>query len=207
MQAGRSIPVLILIILLLIPFHRVITGNGYITGIDSFLQYVEPYASHFPNAKTGAATFACDQDGLLQTVPSKYFTRQQLKEGRIPLWNPYIFCGTPHQADMYSQVFSITDTPLLYIMSIDAALTVAAILKLLILGLGMYLIARRFAIRWEFAIIPAIVMVFNFQQMLWLEIPAFLSTSLYLPWMFLAWDKFLVSKNSTGCSCAHYSAD
>ncbi len=194
MRLPRGIPIIILFILILIPFHRVITRHGYLTGIDSYLPYVEPFASAFPDAGAGPGTFACRRDGLLQTVPSKYFTQQQLKEGRLPLWNPYIFCGTPHQADMYSQVFAITDTPLLYFMSVDAALTVAAILKLLILALGMYLVARRFAIRWEFACISAIAMVFNFQQMQWLEIPAFLSTSLYLPWMFLAWDKFLSSK-------------
>jgi len=95
---------------------------------------------------------------------------------------------------MYSQLFAITDTPFLYFMSIDAALTIATLLKLILLGLGMYFVARRFNIRWEFACISAIIMVFNFQQMQWLEIPAFLSTALYLPWMFLAWDKFLTSR-------------
>ena len=194
MQIRLGIPILILIILLLIPFHRVLTGHAYLTGTDSFLPYVEPYASKFPDARTGPGTFACRRDGLLQTIPSKYFTQQQLRAGRLPLWNPYIFCGTPHQADMYSQLFALTDTPFLFFLSVDAALTAATLLKLLLLGIGIYLVARRFNIRWEFACISAIIMVFNFQQMQWLEIPAFLSTSLYLPWMFLAWDKFLTTK-------------
>jgi hypothetical protein len=194
MQIRRGIPILILIILLLIPFHRVLTGRAYLTSVDSFLPYVEPYASKFPDARTGPGTFACRRDGLLQTIPSKHFTQENLRNGRFPLWNPYIFCGTPHQADMYSQLFAVTDTPFLYFMSVDAALTVATLLKLLLLGLGMYFVAQRFNIRWEFACISAIIIVFNFQQMQWLEIPAFLSTSLYLPWIFLAWDKFLTTK-------------
>lgn len=191
MRKIRGIPYIILAILLLLPFNRVFAGGGYLTGIDSYVPYVEPFASQFPDARPGPWTFAVRKDSLTQTIPSKHFTQSELHAGRLPLWNPYIFCGTPHQADMYSQVFSITDTPFLYFMSVDAALTVASILKLLLLGLGMFLLARRFGIRWEFACIASIAMCLNFQQLHWLIIPAFLSTVLYLPWMFLAWDKYL----------------
>ncbi len=191
MRNLRGIPYIILAILLLLPFHRVVAGGGYLTGIDSYVPSVQPFASQFPDARPGPWLFSARMDGLAQTIPSKSFTQEELKAGRIPHWNPYIFCGTPHQADMYSQVFSITDTPFLYFMSVDAALTVASILKLLLLSLGMFLLARRFGIRWEFACISSIAMCMNFQQLHWLIIPAFLSTVLYLPWMFLAWDKYM----------------
>jgi len=196
MRNNRGIPYIILAILLLLPFHRVFAGGGYLTGIDSYIPYVEPFASQFPDARPGPWLFSVRKDGLTQTIPSKHFTQEEIKAGRIPHWNPYIFCGTPHQADMYSQVFSITDTPFLYFMSVDAALTVASILKLLLLGLGMFLLARRFGIRWEFACMASIAMCLNFQQLNWLIIPAFLSTILYLPWMFLAWDKYLRGEGS-----------
>ena len=174
MKLTRGIPYLILAILLLLPFHRVLTGGGYLTATDSYLPHIEPFASEFPDAGASPWIFAMRKDGLTQTIPSKRFTQEQLRDGRLPLWNPYIFCGTPHQADMYSQVFAPTDTPFLYIMSVDAALTVTTILKLLLLGIGMYLLARRFGARWELACIASIAMCFNFQQLHWLIIPSFL---------------------------------
>lgn len=191
MKLTRGIPYLILAILLLLPFHRVLTGGGYLTATDSYLPHIEPFASKFPDVGPSPSVFAMRKDGLTQTIPSKRFTREQLRDGRLPLWNPYIFCGTPHQADMYSQVFALTDTPFLYIMSVDAALTVTTILKLLLLGFGMFLLARRFGARWELACIASIAMCFNFQQLHWLIVPSFLSTVLYLPWIFLAWDNYL----------------
>ncbi len=191
MKVPRGIPLIILAILLLIPFHRVFLYGEYLTGTDANIPLVEPFVSEFPNIGNKPWEFALRQDGFLQTLPGKYFTQQQLKDGEIPLWNPYIFCGTPHEADMYSQLFAITDTPFLYFMSVDAALTVATILKILLLGFGMYFVARRLGIRWELACISSLVMCFSFQQTQWFEVPAFLSTMLYLPWMFLAWDKYL----------------
>ena len=45
-------------------------------------------------------------DVIDQIYPWKYFTIQSLKNGQIPLWNPYSFAGNPHIANFQSAVFS-----------------------------------------------------------------------------------------------------
>ena len=49
---------------------------------------------------------------LLETVdyvqywgPASQFTADAVREGRVPLWDPYIGLGRPHLADMQNEVF------------------------------------------------------------------------------------------------------
>lgn len=37
--------------------------------------------------------------------PTYYFAAESLKQGQIPLWNPYLYAGAPHIADIQSGVF------------------------------------------------------------------------------------------------------
>src|SRR3989344_7176291 len=45
-------------------------------------------------------------DVITQIYPWKHFTIETLKNGQIPLWNPYSFSGTPHLANYQSAVLS-----------------------------------------------------------------------------------------------------
>src|SRR5258706_8310785 len=45
-------------------------------------------------------------DVITQIYPWKKLTIDTWKLGQIPLWNPYSFSGTPHEANYQSAVFS-----------------------------------------------------------------------------------------------------
>ena len=44
-------------------------------------------------------------DTLEYVFPEKWFNVESYQNGRIPLWNPYIACGTPHVANLQSAAF------------------------------------------------------------------------------------------------------
>src|SRR5687767_3554434 len=45
-----------------------------------------------------------DSDALAAFGPWREFTRQNLQNGTLPLWNPHVFCGMPFLANGQSAV-------------------------------------------------------------------------------------------------------
>ena len=119
-------------IFIILLFLIVISGKHF-TLLDAILTQHEPFRTDFngPLTQPGLVHIS---DNVTQIIPGKLFTQEQLQAGRMPLWNPRIFCGMPHMADLHSQVFSITDTPFLLFMPVDDALGAAALLKLILAG-------------------------------------------------------------------------
>src|ERR1041384_3043581 len=49
--------------------------------------------------------FPAFADTLEYVYPEKWFNVEAFRQGRIPLWNPWIACGTPHVANWQSAFF------------------------------------------------------------------------------------------------------
>ncbi|MCZ6690968.1 MAG: YfhO family protein [Planctomycetota bacterium] len=60
-------------------------------------------------------------DGVIQVYPWYGFARDEIRSGRLPLWNPYASCGLPHAANPVTAVFSPFSIPL-WIFSFPVAL-------------------------------------------------------------------------------------
>ncbi len=172
-----------LIFLLMVP-------GRHFTLLDSILTQHEPFRTEYngPLTQPGLVHIS---DNVTQIIPGKLFTQKELKEGRIPLWNPEIFCGMPHMADLHSQVFSITDTPFLMLMDVDDALGAAALLKVLLAGYFMFLLCRHLWLDIRLSLAAGTLYALSSFSLGWLYFPSFLSTTLYYPLGLLLWDKFL----------------
>src|SRR3989344_5254814 len=81
-------------------------------------------------------------DNLTINVPSKVFLASELKQGRLPLWNPYIFSGSPYLADINLGIFYPLNV-LYLLLTPFRALTVGVILSYGVSLFGAYLLARR----------------------------------------------------------------
>ena len=66
----------------------------------------------------------------------------QLAEGRLPLWNPYQFCGYPFVASMQSAIF-YPPNALFLIFPVDRAFAISALLHLVLAGAFAYTTALR----------------------------------------------------------------
>ncbi|MGC9327261.1 MAG: hypothetical protein ACP5I1_06485 [Candidatus Hinthialibacter sp.] len=47
----------------------------------------------------------CGGDMINQFVPWREFALQEIKQGRFPIWNPYVFCGAPFAANIQTSLF------------------------------------------------------------------------------------------------------
>lgn len=93
-------------------------------------------------------------DPAVEMQPWLMFNRDELRAGRIPLWNPYNGNGVPHLANMQSAVFSPFSLPF-YLTSFRFALVATAFAKLFALGFFAYLFLRAIGLSFWPALISA----------------------------------------------------
>jgi hypothetical protein len=178
--------IFIFVVLILI----VVISGRHFTLLDAIITQHEPFRTDF-NGPLTQPGFVHISDNVTQIIPGKLFTQEELKAGRLPLWNPHIFCGMPHIADLHSQVFSITDTPFLLLMPVDDALGAAALLKLALAGYFMYLFCRHLWIDRRLSLAAGALYAMSSFTLAWLHFPSFLSTTLYYPLGLMLWDTYL----------------
>ena len=128
-------------------------------------------------------------DPVLQFQPWLEFNRSMLRQGRLPLWNPYAGCGAPHLANGQSAVFDPFHL-LAYVGTVPRALGWMAAGRLWVAGLGMFLLARRWGAggwgRW----FAGLVYPFCGFLIVWLLYPV-TPVAIWLPWLLLTSDRVI----------------
>jgi hypothetical protein len=130
---------LFLLLAVSIAFWPVLYGGRVLSPADRIYDFAFFRASA-PPGHTGGANPALS-DPLLKFVPWRATIRDTLRQGRLPLWNPYIYAGTPLLANAESAVlYPIHLLGLL--LSDNVAPTATAVFHVVLAGLGMYLYSR-----------------------------------------------------------------
>ena len=109
-------------------------------------------------------------DAVVQMQPWLMFNREELRAGRIPLWNPYNGDGCPHVANYQSAVFSPFSAPF-YVLGMRAALIVSAFLKLWVLGFFTFLFLKELRAKQIPALIGATAFMFSGHNIVLLSFP------------------------------------
>src|SRR3989338_6000448 len=81
-------------------------------------------------------------DPVLQTYPWREFAIDEIKHGRLPLWNPYTFSGTPLFANIQSAVLNPFNI-FLFIFPFLVGWVILIVLQPLLGGLFFFLYARK----------------------------------------------------------------
>ncbi len=81
-------------------------------------------------------------DAVVQYYPWRHFAHESLRAGEIPLWNPHQLRGTPFLANGQSALL-YPPNALFWLMPVDRAFGVGALLHFWLAGLGAYAFARR----------------------------------------------------------------
>ncbi|MEO6809367.1 MAG: hypothetical protein ABI353_09685 [Isosphaeraceae bacterium] len=126
-------------------------------------------------------------DPVLQFQPWLEFSRSMLRKGRLPLWNSLVGCGAPHLANGQSAVFDPFHL-IAYLGRLPDALAWMAAARLWVAGLGMFLLAKGWALgRWGrwFA---GLAFPFCGFLIVWLQFPV-TSVAVWFPWLLLATDR------------------
>jgi hypothetical protein len=128
-------------------------------------------------------------DWIRYTHPAWELAHQELSEGRLPLWDPYVFCGHDHAGSVQPAVFSP-------IRSAFGLLPPATGLSLYVLfhaclgaaGAALFLRGRRSSI--SAAVTGAVVLTLSGYLLAKLGQPTTLATSAWLPWLLWGADRW-----------------
>lgn len=128
-------------------------------------------------------------DPLQQYYPWRLFAGRSLQEGHLPLWNPYMLCGTPFLANLLSAV--LYPPNLLFTMvPVGKGFGYSALLHLTLVGWGMFFFLREIGLRRGPAGVGAAAFTFNGFFVAWLEYPnVSLWVGSWLPWALFLWER------------------
>lgn len=132
-------------------------------------------------------------DVVDQIYPWKKFAIDSLKNGEIPLWNPYSFSGTPHLANYQSSTFSITNL-FYFIFDFKNAWSLAVIIQPLLAGLFTYIFIRSLKLSREAGIISAISFMFSGFVVTWMTYTTLALAISFLPLALFSIEKYMSDK-------------
>lgn len=116
--------------------------------------------------------------------PSFHYGFGRLREGELPLWNPWQYCGAPYLADPANGVFQPLNALFLFLAT-ERAMAVHAFLGLFLMGLFFVLCARAFDVHWVPAFFGAIAYAFSGASASIMSRPDQLNAMVWFP--FLVW--------------------
>lgn len=131
-------------------------------------------------------------DPALNVYPLQAAAARKLKQGRVPLWESGICAGFPLLADNTSFPLSPFRLALLW-LPFPAAFAIGAIAQYLVLGLGVYHLARQLGQSREAAGLASLVVCLSETCVVWMEFQFWLGAACWVPWMTLFMMRFLRS--------------
>jgi hypothetical protein len=128
-------------------------------------------------------------DSLQQYYPRRVYMQEALRGGWLPLWNPYMYGGTPF---LGSQQGAVLYPPAWVLSLLPAELQFgwSALFHLSLAALGSYLFFRRLSLRPVAAAVGAVAFAFNGFVIVWLAYPNVTQWTLcWLPLVFYLWER------------------
>ena len=173
-------PLFFALLSILFLWRSFFTGDVFLPA--GLLGHVAPYKSVIP-ADAIPLWNPLRWDAVAQFYPWRLFAAQSLRNGILPLWNPYQFCGTPFVANSQSAVFYPPNL-LFALFPTMRAFAVSAAFHLTLCGWFTYLLLRRLNCGEGAALLGGTVFAFSAWQIQWLQLPTFLATSCWIPLIF-----------------------
>ena len=170
-------PLFFLLLAALFLWRSTFTGDVFLPA--NLLGHIAPWTAAIPHDNLPPWN-PLRWDGIAQFYPWRNFAHDSLRNGTIPLWNPFQFCGTPFVANSQSAVFYPPNL-LFTLLPTARAFGVSALLHLTLCGWFTYLFMRRIGCGEMGALLAGIVFAFSNWQVQWLQLPTFLATSCWFP--------------------------
>ncbi len=124
-------------------------------------------------------------DVVNYVYPIKTFLAETVRDGRLPLWNPYEFTGYPFTYNTQAGPFYPL-TLLYYFLPAVTAVDLTIILQMWLGAWFMYLYLRRIRLRRVAALAGAVLFTFNGLMVGWLEWQVVQAAVIWLPAQFYA---------------------
>lgn len=183
------------ILITLIFFHKIFLGliplpsdlivGAYYPWLDyKWPGYVISVPIHNPKLSDAVSIF----------YPLKTLAAESLKNGQLPLWNPYMFGGYPLYASV--QLGLLFPTMIFYLLfSSPIAWTIQVMFQPFLASFFMYLFLRYLKLSILPSIFGSITYGFGGFSLIWMQWNTQCTTSLFLPILILIEDKYLTSRS------------
>ncbi|MBI4744388.1 MAG: YfhO family protein [Actinobacteria bacterium] len=178
---GKIQAAVFLLLLTLVFFWKVVFLGKALSPADLIYNFYPWSAYPFKGFIRPSNPLLSDQ--VLQFYPWMKYSVSLIKEGILPLWNPYSASGTPFIAN-YQSAFFYPFNVIFYLIPIKYAFGIAAIVKLFIAGFSMYLLAGEFSVSKTGALFSAVVFMFSGFLVVWVG-PPITNAAIWLPLVFL----------------------
>jgi hypothetical protein len=129
--------------------------------------------------------------------PMTWFGFSALREGRLPLWNPWQFVGEPYLAAYYGGLFYPLNAVYL-VTSVPLGIEISGVLHMLLGACGMTALARRLRIEWPGAVVAALTFVWSGWFVFSTNQPRILSAIAWMPWTGWLVDRVLSAERRAG---------
>lgn len=127
--------------------------------------------------------------------PARVYLTQALRNGELPLWNPYIFGGHPLLGDTNMPNYYPPTLLAALVLPPERALPILAWLHVILSGALMYGFLRSVSLRPAPSLLGAVIWMFNEFTVVWLETPHFLGTLAWMPGMFTGFELAVRRRN------------
>lgn len=124
-------------------------------------------------------------DPIGQTIPNKFLLVEYIKNGIIPLWNPFSFLGFPFLADIQVGAFYLPDILTFSIFPLLEAHNISTLFHIIFAAFGIYLFSKKISKSKfiSFSLSLAMVLAGSFlSRIVYLN---FLETIAFIPWILL----------------------
>lgn len=134
-------------------------------------------------------------DVIRQLYPWKNLSIKMLKEGQIPLWNPYAFSGNPHLANFQTAVFYPANLLFFILPQIDAWI-ILEMLQFFLAGFFVFLLCKKMGLTTLSAVLGGISFSFSLFMVVWNQWNTVGQVALWLPLTLLAVEEIFINKNT-----------
>ena len=154
----------------------------------------------FPDIVLGSHAFVYRDAGLF-SYPLAYYSRQSIQQGQLPLWNPYSNCGIPFLAQWNTMV--LYPFSLIYLLlPMPWSMNYFLLGHVLLAGVGMYFLARRWFGNRFAAMLAGLVFAWNGSSLDILMWPANSAAVGWMPWVVLLSEKAVAQGGRALCWAA-----
>lgn len=179
------VPLFLILVTLILFFYPVFFDKVPFPG-DLLLGEYAPYSSYeFMGYNPGGFPNKAQNFDVLQLLyPTKEYSIEMLKQFKIPLWNPYIFSGTPHLAAFQSGTFYPLNI-IFFIFSFENAWILYILVQPLLASIFTFFLLREFKLNLISSIFGGIVFGFSSYMTVWMQYGNLGHSILWLPLIML----------------------
>jgi hypothetical protein len=138
-------------------------------------------------------------DFLYQYYPFRNFAAVAMAYGKLPLWNPYTFCGMPFQADIQTAIFYIPNLMLTFFVSGGRLsffwIELLIILHIMLGGVCMYYLAKNFGMQRVTALFSGLMYALSGFMIVHVIHQTFICQIAWMPLIVLLFQKALAQRS------------